>query len=154
TKGMESRLTYRPVLMVQINLYRGVLPDKSIISATEDQVSFEYQNSQTKATEIRTLPTVEFLWLVLQHVLQHVLPKGLRRVRDYGLLQGSCRKLRLQIQLMLAVAGTMFAPFEKATKTQAIRPCPCCQQPMIFMGVHARLTSFIMHKTREPNATV
>ncbi|PKG73011.1 IS91 family transposase [Shewanella sp. GutCb] len=135
-------------------LYRGVLPDKSIISDVDGHVSFEYQNSQPKATEIRTLPTVEFLWLVLQHVL----PKGLRRVRDYGLLQGSCRKLRLQIQLMLAVAGAVLPIIAEVKKVVAIRSCPCCQQPMKFMGVHgkkhARLTSFIMQKTREPNATV
>ncbi|PMG49816.1 hypothetical protein BCU91_17990 [Shewanella sp. 10N.286.52.B9] len=64
-------------------LYRGVLPDKNIVSNIDGQISFAYlenhgQNSQTDTTEIRTLPTVEFLWLVLQHVL----PKGLRRVRD------------------------------------------------------------------------
>ncbi|MEZ9821155.1 transposase, partial [Shewanella sp. 10N.286.45.A1] len=87
-------------------LYRGVLPDKNIISNIGGQVSFEYQNSQTKATEIRTLPAVEFLWLVLQHVL----PKGLRRVRDYGLLRGGAASLRQRIHLMLAVAGTVFAP--------------------------------------------
>ncbi|WP_428847825.1 IS91 family transposase [Shewanella abyssi] len=124
-------------------LYRGVLPDRNIISDIDGQVSFEYQNSRTRSTEIRTLPTVKFLWLVLQHVL----PKGLRRVRDYGLLQGSYRKLRLQIQLMLAVAGAVFPIIAEVKKVVAIRSCPCCQQPMTFVGVHenkhARLTSFL-----------
>ncbi|WP_076543132.1 IS91 family transposase [Shewanella sp. UCD-KL21] len=135
-------------------LYRGVLPDKNIISDINGQVSFEYQNSQTNTTEIRTLPVTKFLWLVLQHVL----PKGLRRVRDYGLLRGSAAKLRQRIRLMLAVAGTVLTPLENTTKTQAIRPCPCCRQPMIFMGVHrnkhARLTNFIRQKPTAPNATV
>jgi hypothetical protein len=31
-----------------------------------------------------------------------------RRVRDYGLLRGNAKKLRLQIQLMLAVACALF----------------------------------------------
>lgn len=131
-------------------LYRGVLPDKNIISNIDGQVSFEYQNSQTQATEIRTLPAVEFLWLVLQHVL----PKGLRRVRDYGLLQGSCRKLRLQIQLILAVTGAVFPIIAEVKKVVATRPCPCCHKPMKFIQVHTRLTNFIMQKTRQPNATV
>lgn len=135
-------------------LYRGVLPDNNIISDIDGQVSFEYQDSQTKTTKVRTLPAAKFLYLVLQHVL----PRGLRRVRDYGLLRGSAAKLRQRIRLMLAVAGTVFEPLEKATKTKAIRPCPCCKQPMKFMGVHgnkhARPTSFIMQETREPNATV
>ena len=83
-----------------------------------------------------------------------LLPKGLRRVRDYGLLRGGAAKLRQRIRLMLAVAGTVFAPLENTTKTQAIRPCPCCRQPMIFMGVHARPTSFFRQKPMTPNATV
>ncbi|WP_351011955.1 transposase, partial [Shewanella sp. S1-58-MNA-CIBAN-0166] len=85
-------------------LYRGVLADKNIKSHVDDNVSFEYEDSQTKSTKVRTLPAIEFLWLILQHVL----PKGLRRVRDYGLLRGNANKLRLQIQLMLAVAGAVF----------------------------------------------
>jgi hypothetical protein len=64
-------------------LYRGVLPDSNIISNVGGQVSFAYissreQDSQTQTRKVRTLPTVQFLWLVLQHVL----PKGLRRVWD------------------------------------------------------------------------
>ena len=113
-------------------LYRGVLPDKNIISDIDGDVSFEYQNSQTSATEIRTLPAVKFLYLILQHVL----PKGLRRVRDYGLLQGRCRKLRQQIQLMLAVAGTVFPSLIEVKRTLATRCCPCCNQPMRFIGIH------------------
>ncbi|WP_175609499.1 transposase, partial [Shewanella sp. UCD-KL21] len=139
-------------------LYRGVLPDKNIVSNIDGQISFEYQNSQTNTTEIRTLPTVEFLWLVLQHVL----PKGLRRVRDFGLLRGGSARLRQRIRLMLAVAGAVLSPLENITKTQAVRPCPYCRQPMVFMGYlqqknrnkHARLTSFIRQKTTTPNATV
>ncbi|WP_220741530.1 transposase, partial [Shewanella algidipiscicola] len=113
-------------------LYRGVLPDKNIISNIDGRVSFEYLDSQTQTNKVRTLPAIEFLWLVLQHVL----PKGLRRVRDYGLLSGNFCKLRQQIQLLLAVAGAVFPIVEDTKHTAAIRPCPCCQQPMKFMGVH------------------
>jgi hypothetical protein len=118
-------------------LYRGVLPDKDIISDIDGQVSFKYQDSQSKTTKIRTLPTVKFLWLVLQHVL----PKGLRRVRDYGLLQGSSRKIRQQIQLMLAVAGALpqvigSPEVPELKRTVVNRTCPCCRQPMRFMGIH------------------
>lgn len=126
-------------------LYRGVLPDKNIISDIDGQVSFEYQDSQTQSNKVRTLPAVEFLWLVLQHVL----PKGLRRVRDYGLLRGNCSKLRQQIQLMLAVAGALFikiAPtLPEIKRTLSTRCCPCCQQAMRFMGIQFnRLTRSII----------
>lgn len=118
-------------------LYRGVLPDKSIISDIDGQVSFNYLDSQTQTHKVRTLPAAEFLWLVLQHVL----PKGLRRIRDYGLLQGGCRKIRQQIQLMLAVAGAVFPIAADVKRTVATRCCPCCYQPMSYIGIHARPTS-------------
>jgi hypothetical protein len=121
-------------------LYRGVLPDTNIISDINGQVCFEYQDSQTKTTEIRTLPAVKFLYLILQHVL----PKGLRRVRDYGLLQGCSKKLRQQIQLMLAVAGAVFPIVPELKRAVAIRTCPCCHQPMSFIGIHARPTSLML----------
>jgi hypothetical protein len=73
-------------------LYRGVLPDKNIVRDVDGLISFEYEDSQSKSTKIRTLPVTEFLWLVLQHVL----PKGLRRVRDscnkQWLAQRQCQK--------------------------------------------------------------
>jgi hypothetical protein len=118
-------------------LYRGVLPDKNIVSDIDGLISFEYEDSQTKLTKVRTLSATKFLWLVLQHVL----PKGLRRVRDYGLLRGNAKKLRLQIQLMLAVAGAQFQIAEspiiaEVKRKLATRTCPCCQQLMRFMGIH------------------
>ncbi|WP_428835666.1 transposase [Shewanella xiamenensis] len=73
-------------------------------------MSFTYQDSQTRCQQVRSLPAVEFLWLILQHVL----PKGLRRVRDYGLLRGNAKTLRQQIQLMLAVAE----PLSRITRGQ------------------------------------
>jgi hypothetical protein len=115
-------------------LYCGVLPDKNIKSDVDGLVSFEYKDSQTQSTKVRTLPATEFLWLVLQHVL----PKGLRRVRDYELLRGNAKKLRLQIQLMLAIAGAVFPIISEIKRRLATRRCPCCQQPMRFMGIVKR----------------
>ncbi|WP_017006389.1 transposase, partial [Enterovibrio norvegicus] len=65
-------------------LYRGVLPDKDIIDISDHQVTFRYTDSQTLQSATRSLPARQFLMLILQHVL----PKGLQRVRDYGLLHG------------------------------------------------------------------
>jgi Putative transposase len=39
----------------------------------------------------------------LHLILQHVLPKGLRRVRDYGFLHGNAKKLLSLVQLILHV---------------------------------------------------
>nr|WP_240457544.1 transposase [Vibrio neptunius] len=55
------------------------MPDKDIIHIEENSLTF-HQDSHTQQWKMRTLPTLKFLTLILQHVL----PKGLHRVRDYG----------------------------------------------------------------------
>ncbi len=40
-------------------------------------------------------------------ILQHVLPKGFRRVRDYGLLRGHEKKLLQAIQFMFMLTGQL-----------------------------------------------
>ena len=66
-------------------LYRGVIREKDLISydANTGIVCFQYIDAITKKPAHRQLLIAEFLWCILQHVL----PSGLRRVRDYGFLQ-------------------------------------------------------------------
>ncbi|MBC7006759.1 transposase [Photobacterium sp. BZF1] len=111
-------------------LYRGVLPNKDIINIHDHQVTFRYTDSQTQRSATRTLLVVQFLWLILQHVL----PKGLQRVRDYGLLHGRAKALRLTIQLMLLSLPTWQLP-EKTQPQTAKRDCPCCQHAMSCVGI-------------------
>jgi hypothetical protein len=80
-------------------LYRGVIGENNIIANQNGEVTFKYIDSHTGQTRYRTLEGEDFLWLVLQHVL----PKGSRRVRDYGFLHGNARKLLVLIQLTLKV---------------------------------------------------
>ena len=112
-------------------LYRGVLPDKEIVKVTQDEVTFRYKDSNTKQTQIRTLSTLEFLWLIIQHVI----PKGFRRVRDYGLLAGANRKKLKEIQHLLAILLGCALPEIDTVRTKAIKLCACCKQPMRFMGI-------------------
>ncbi len=52
---------------------------------------------------------LQFFKHVLQHywrwILPHVLPKGFRRVRDYGLFRGHEKKLLQAIQFMFMLTG-------------------------------------------------
>ncbi len=112
-------------------LYRGVLPDKDIISTHNGQVSFRYQDSQSHTSKIRTLPTLQFLTLILQHVL----PKGLQRVRDYGFLRGNAKQVLRRIQLLLRVPQRVNLTALQTDNNSATRPCPCCQHPMHCIGV-------------------
>jgi hypothetical protein len=102
-------------------LYRGVISENNIVSNQDGNVTFKYVDSRTGKIDYRTVKGEDFLWLVLQHVL----PKGFRRVRDYGFLHGNAKKLLSLVQLLLQVL----------IQTCAARPrpafmCPKCQAPM------------------------
>ena len=47
--------------------------------------------------EQRTVSGADFLWLMLQHVL----PKGFRRARNFGFLHPNCKRLIALLQLLL-----------------------------------------------------
>ena len=113
-------------------LYRGVLPDKDIIDTSNNTVTFNYKDGQTQAMKTRTLPTLQFLWLILQHVL----PKGSQRVRDYGFLHGNATRLRVRIQTILLHLFNWEIPELVATITaKAIKICPFCQHEMKCVGI-------------------
>jgi len=95
-------------------LYRGVIQEKNILSFSHGRVTFRYQNSETKQFEIRTLTGVEFLRLILQHVL----PKGFRRARNFGFLHPNSKLVHLlQLRKRVVVAPPQIRP--------ALR-CSCC----------------------------
>ncbi len=106
-------------------LYRGVVSERNIVANREGRVTFSYVDSDTGKTQYRTLKGEDFLWLVIQHVL----PKGFRRVRDYGFLHGNARKLLSLVQLILHVLISA-AP---ARERPCFR-CPKCQAPMQILG--------------------
>ncbi len=43
------------------------------------------------------MPGADFLWLILQHVL----PKGFRRARNFGFLHPNCKRLIALLHLLL-----------------------------------------------------
>ena len=79
-------------------LYRGVLPEKDILSDRDGLITFRIRDN-SGAVRIQSLPGAEFLWMLLRHVL----PKRFRRARDYGLLHGNSQKLLQTVQLLLRV---------------------------------------------------
>ena len=80
-------------------LYRGIISEKNIIANRDGKVTFKYIESRNGKVKYRTLPGEDFIKLILQHVL----PKGFRRVRDYGFLHSNAKKLRQLVQVILKV---------------------------------------------------
>jgi len=107
-------------------LYRGVISEKDIISNRHGQVTFRYTNSQTKKTETRTLSGEAFLHLILQHVL----PSGFRRVRDYGFLHANAKKRLALVQLILQVILQRVMP-----RSRPVFKCPTCQSAMAIKWI-------------------
>jgi len=105
-------------------LYRGVISEKNIVSNQNGQVTFKYIESKTGNTRYRTLKGEDFLHLIMQHVL----PKGFRRVRDYGFVHGNAKKLLFLVQLILHVViqGIELRP-------RPVFKCPCCKSPMVIL---------------------
>lgn len=100
-------------------LYRGVVQEKDILTFKNGQVTFRYQNSKTKKYQTQTLPAVQFLWLVLQHIL----PKGFRRARDYGFLHPNSKKLIQILQWICRLNPTLWIA---KIKHRPKMICSCC----------------------------
>lgn len=105
-------------------LYRGVISNHNIVGDDGQNITFRYRDSKTKTIEYRTLPGEEFMALLLQHVL----PKGLRRARDYGFLHGNAKRLLKIVQWVLRV----MLP-EKLTPKTARFCCPRCKGSMLVV---------------------
>ncbi len=107
-------------------LYRGVIAERDIIANQNGKITFRYTESRTGETRTRTLAGADFLWLILRHVL----PRGFRRVRDYGFLHGNAKKLLGLVQLILHVRLAFPAPSKRP------RPaCPGCGKLMPIASI-------------------
>jgi hypothetical protein len=104
-------------------LYRGVIREKDILSCENGQVSFRYKEAKSGRTKRRIVSGAKFLWLILQHVL----PKGFRRARNFGFLHPNSKRLLAVIQYFFGVDPKRLLALIKP------RPpinCPCCGAPM------------------------
>ena len=110
---------------LSVYLYRGVISENNIVADRNGMVTFKYIEARTGNTLTRTLNGEDFLWLILQHVL----PRGFRRVRDYGFLHGNAKQRLTLVQLVLRVVIAARAP-----RPRPVFKCPMCQSPMRILA--------------------
>jgi hypothetical protein len=106
-------------------LYRGVIQERDIVGCDGANVTYRWRDGKSGKMMTRTVSGATFLWLVLQHVL----PKGLRRSRNHGFLHPNCKRLVALLRLLV------FRPPAPAAPPMQ-RPglvCRCCGQPMIIL---------------------
>lgn len=106
-------------------LYRGVIREKDILSCRDGKVTYRYQNSKTKRYETKTVSGANFLWLVLQHVL----PKGFRRARNFGFLHPNSKQLIQVLQLIFKLEPKKWLA---KIKPRPQLSCQCCGFSMII----------------------
>lgn len=112
-------------------LYRGVIREADIVACADGQVTFRYHNAKTGKRERRTVSGAQFLWLVLQHVL----PKGFRRARNFGFLHPNCKRLIALLHMVLHFdPGRAAAWFRERTPIA----CPCCGAAMKIVRTRIR----------------
>jgi hypothetical protein len=104
-------------------LYRGVIQEKDILSCENGQVSFRYRDSKTGRRMVRTVSGATFLWLILQHVL----PKGFRRARNFGFLHPNSKRLITLLQIVLKLASDYLQTWVRPRPPML---CPRCGAPM------------------------
>mgnify|MGYP000719411218 CR=1 FL=1 len=101
-------------------LMRGVVSEKAL-SSDGEKVSLAYQDSKTKQMKNIHFDELSFL----ERLSFHVLPKGFRRVREYGFLAPAGKKMLARLQLLLQAK----LPDEDPPEKPVVR-CPCCQGKM------------------------
>ncbi|MDP1911697.1 transposase [Brevundimonas sp.] len=112
-------------------LYRGVIREQDILACHNGRVSFRYRDAETGRLEKRSLAGADFLWLVLQHVL----PRGFRRARNYGFLHANCKRLIVLLHLLLRFDPARFVP---PRKLRPLVRCPCCGAVMMVVRTRIR----------------
>ena len=121
-------------------LYRGVIREKDILGVKDGMVTYRYLDSKTKRYEKITISGVRFLW----RVLQHVLPKGFRRSRNYGFLHPNSKQLVRLIQIILKSVSMAWLP-KKKSRSNII--CRCCGAVMHIVQTRIKRSSIVLTPT-------
>lgn len=117
--------------------HRVAISNRRLIAFDEGGVTFRYKDYRRHGTDrqqVMKLAIDEFI----RRFLLHVLPRGFHRIRHYGLLASSARKVSLARARQLLNVAT---PPDDDTpgEPEAFRPpCPCCGGRMIVIETFER----------------
>ena len=83
-------------------------------------ITFRCRDAKSGKPATRTLAGADFLWLLLQHVL----PKGFQRARNFGFLHHNSRRALLLLQLLHLRPSAAQVP-EQACAQRPVWRCAC-----------------------------
>ena len=117
--------------------HRVAISNSRLLRFDQTGVTFRYKDycrGGADRQHVMTLAADEFI----RRFLLQVLPKGFHRIRHYGLLAGSTRKVVLNhVRQLLGVAppAVLGAPIEPDDLRP---PCPCCGGHMVVIETFER----------------
>ena len=123
--------------------HRVAISNRRLIACDHRGVTFRYKDYRADGParyKVMTLATHEFI----RRFLMHVLPKGLHRIRHYGLFANGNRATNIaRARELLAVPPPATepetdAPTEPDQPRVLPTPCPCCGGRMIIIEVFER----------------
>jgi len=122
--------------------HRVAISNRRLIAADANSVTFNYKDYRIEGAgryKTMTLATAEFI----RRFLMHVLPKGLHRIRHYGLFANGNRAAHIaKARKLLAVPVPVTEPETAAAPEPdqpcvLPRPCPCCGGRMLVIEIFA-----------------
>jgi uncharacterized Zn finger protein (UPF0148 family) len=115
-------------------MQRVFICDDRIESYDGESVTYRYKDSHTGRTMRRTLHALDFMELLLQHVL----PPGFQKTRYYGILGSACKREAAWIRALVLASSGGRPP--KEPEPFAVRPFVCakCGAAMLLSDPRAR----------------
>ena len=113
-------------------VFRVAISNNRIISIENNVIRFLYKDRQRKTWKVITLEAMEFI----RRFLQHILPKGLIKIRHYGFLSPNSslliEKIRELISLIHNVIGDLLPEIPEYKKKGIT--CTCCGHALSFIA--------------------
>lgn len=110
-------------------VYRTAFSAERIVADDGERVTFRYRDNTGQSQQV-TLSGEKFL----HRFLQHVLPRGLQRVRHFGWLSAAAKERFERVRALLDWQPPKVLPPPPVYVPQ----CPCCRKPMQLIGRLAR----------------
>lgn len=112
-------------------IYRVAISNNRLVKMDNDTVTFRYKDSDTDQWRLMTLPAMEFI----RRFLQHVLPKGFRKVRSYGFMSPKHKGLLEMIFTLLRPKPPKHAEnTEQIIEAPRSLRCPACGGKLKLVG--------------------
>jgi hypothetical protein len=121
-------------------VFRVAITNTRIVGLDHQAVTIRYKQRRSNRWRISRIPGLEFM----RRFLQHVLPKGLHKVRYFGLWHPARRADAARIRLLLRLtrpptlqsgetSDDTHGPTRAAVDSDGAPPCPCCGEGVLVL---------------------